>query len=87
MCARAFFGTSVDGDGLLTVWSATQVPHIVRFALAATTGVPESKIRVIAPDVGGGFGGKLFLRSVTQADQGVDFDFLRAATMVGKTPR
>ncbi|RZM03280.1 MAG: dihydroxy-acid dehydratase [Variovorax sp.] len=30
---------------------------------------------------------KLFLRSVTQADQGVDFDFLRAATMVGKTPR
>ena len=41
------------------MWSATQVPHIVRFALAATTGVPESKIRVIAPDVGGGFGGKL----------------------------
>jgi carbon-monoxide dehydrogenase large subunit len=43
----------------ITVWSSTQIPHIVRFALAATTGVPESKIRVIAPDVGGGFGGKL----------------------------
>ena len=43
----------------MTMWSATQVPHILRFALAATTGVPESKIRVIAPDVGGGFGGKL----------------------------
>ena len=42
-----------------TIWSATQVPHILRFAIAATTGVPESKIRVIAPDVGGGFGGKL----------------------------
>ncbi len=42
-----------------TMWSATQIPHIVRYALAATTGVPESKIRVIAPDVGGGFGGKL----------------------------
>jgi len=42
-----------------TMWSATQVPHIVRFLLAATTGVSESKIRVIAPDVGGGFGGKL----------------------------
>jgi aerobic carbon-monoxide dehydrogenase large subunit len=42
-----------------TVWTSTQIPHIVRFALAATTGVPESKIRVIAPDVGGGFGGKL----------------------------
>ena len=43
----------------ITMYSSTQVPHILRFALAATTGVPESKIRVIAPDVGGGFGGKL----------------------------
>ena len=43
----------------ITLWTSTQVPHIVRFALAATTGVSESKIRVIAPDVGGGFGGKL----------------------------
>ncbi|WP_110183228.1 xanthine dehydrogenase family protein molybdopterin-binding subunit [Nocardioides solisilvae] len=43
----------------LTLWTSTQVPHIVRFALAATTGMPESKIRVVAPDVGGGFGGKL----------------------------
>jgi aerobic carbon-monoxide dehydrogenase large subunit len=52
--------TVVDPTGeQITMWSATQVPHILRFALAATTGVPESKIRVIAPDVGGGFGGKL----------------------------
>ncbi len=50
----------VDPTGeQITMWSATQIPHIVRFLLAATTGVPESKIRVIAPDVGGGFGGKL----------------------------
>ena len=50
----------VDPTGeQMTMYSATQVPHILRFALAATTGVPESKIRVIAPDVGGGFGGKL----------------------------
>jgi len=50
----------VDPTGeQITMWSATQIPHILRFALAATTGVPESKIRVIAPDVGGGFGGKL----------------------------
>ncbi|MEJ7833240.1 MAG: xanthine dehydrogenase family protein molybdopterin-binding subunit [Nocardioides sp.] len=42
-----------------TMYSATQIPHILRFALAATTGVSESKIRVVAPDVGGGFGGKL----------------------------
>jgi len=43
----------------LTVWTSSQIPHITRFALAATMGIPESKIRVIAPDVGGGFGGKL----------------------------
>jgi carbon-monoxide dehydrogenase large subunit len=50
----------VDPTGeQITMWSATQIPHILRFALAATTGVPESKIRVVAPDVGGGFGGKL----------------------------
>jgi len=50
----------VDPTGeQITMWTSTQVPHVVRFALAATTGVPESKIRVVAPDVGGGFGGKL----------------------------
>jgi aerobic carbon-monoxide dehydrogenase large subunit len=42
-----------------TMWSSTQVPHILRLMLAMVTGVPESKVRVIAPDVGGGFGGKL----------------------------
>jgi carbon-monoxide dehydrogenase large subunit len=50
----------VDPTGeQIVMWSSTQIPHILRFLLAATTGVPESKIRVIAPDVGGGFGGKL----------------------------
>ena len=43
----------------LTIWSSTQVPHFVRIFTAAVLGIPESKIRVIAPDVGGGFGGKL----------------------------
>jgi carbon-monoxide dehydrogenase large subunit len=43
----------------LTVWTSTQVPHFVRIFLSLTLGIPESKIRVIAPDVGGGFGGKL----------------------------
>ena len=43
----------------MTVWSATQVPHILRFLISATMGISESKVRVIAPDVGGGFGGKL----------------------------
>jgi aerobic carbon-monoxide dehydrogenase large subunit len=43
----------------ITMWSATQIPHILRLMLAMTTGLPESKLRVVAPDVGGGFGGKL----------------------------
>ncbi|MDQ1751226.1 MAG: aerobic carbon-monoxide dehydrogenase large subunit [Pseudonocardiales bacterium] len=46
------------GEGF-TMWSSTQVPHILRTMLALTVGVPEHKVRVIAPDVGGGFGGKL----------------------------
>jgi carbon-monoxide dehydrogenase large subunit len=46
------------GDGV-TMWSSTQIPHILRTMLALTVGIPEHKVRVIAPDVGGGFGGKL----------------------------
>ncbi len=42
-----------------TMWSATQIPHVLRVMLAVVTGVPEQNIRVIAPDVGGGFGSKL----------------------------
>jgi carbon-monoxide dehydrogenase large subunit len=50
----------VDPTGeQMTVWSATQIPHILRFLFAAVLGISEAKIRVIAPDVGGGFGGKL----------------------------
>ena len=47
------------GMGDYTIWSATQIPHILRVFYALLTGTPEHKIRVIAPDVGGGFGGKL----------------------------
>jgi aerobic carbon-monoxide dehydrogenase large subunit len=42
-----------------TVYSSTQIPHVLRVMLALTTGIPEHKIRVITPDVGGGFGSKL----------------------------
>ncbi|RJL23624.1 xanthine dehydrogenase family protein molybdopterin-binding subunit [Bailinhaonella thermotolerans] len=42
-----------------TVHTSTQIPHILRFLLASVTGVPEHRLRVIAPDVGGGFGSKL----------------------------
>jgi carbon-monoxide dehydrogenase large subunit len=47
-----------QGDNF-TLWSATQVPHILRVMAAMVTGIPEHKLRVVAPDVGGGFGGKL----------------------------
>ncbi len=45
--------------GQLTVWSSTQVPHLVRLFYAVQMGISEDKVRVIAPEVGGGFGGKL----------------------------
>ncbi|MCW2682275.1 MAG: aldehyde oxidase and xanthine dehydrogenase molybdopterin binding protein, partial [Blastococcus sp.] len=47
-----------QGDNY-TLWSSTQIPHVLRVMLAMVTGVPEHKLRIIAPDVGGGFGGKL----------------------------
>jgi len=50
----------VDPTGeQITIWAATQIPHILRTMTTVTLGVPESKLRVIAPDVGGGFGGKI----------------------------
>ena len=45
--------------GRLTVWASTQGHHLLRRRLSTTTGVPENRIRVIAPDVGGGFGQKI----------------------------
>ncbi|MGH7301573.1 MAG: xanthine dehydrogenase family protein molybdopterin-binding subunit, partial [Candidatus Rokuibacteriota bacterium] len=45
-------------DGSLTTWNGTQVVHFVQQGLVAALGLPPSKIRVIAPDVGGGFGTK-----------------------------
>ncbi len=49
----------VGPTGDVTLWSATQIPHILRFTMQLVLGIPESKVRVIAPDVGGGFGSKL----------------------------
>ncbi len=43
----------------LTVWSSSQIPHILRNVLAATVGLPQHQVRVIVPEVGGGFGCKL----------------------------
>ncbi len=49
--------TSATGE--LTIWNTTQNPHIVRFLSSLVAGVPEDKLRVIAPEVGGGFGSKI----------------------------
>lgn len=46
-------------SGRLTLWTSTQAPHLVRTFLAGVLSLPESHIKVVAPDVGGGFGGKL----------------------------
>jgi carbon-monoxide dehydrogenase large subunit len=49
------------GEQSLTLWTSTQIPHLVRTLLPAMVGVPENKLRVVAPEVGGGFGSKLNL--------------------------
>ncbi len=45
--------------GRLTVWVTAQAPHVARTVISLITKIPEHKIRVIAPDIGGGFGGKV----------------------------
>ncbi|HEX5798569.1 MAG TPA: molybdopterin cofactor-binding domain-containing protein, partial [Gaiellaceae bacterium] len=56
---RGALAQELQGTGELTLWSSTQIPHIARLTLAGVVGVPEARLRVIAPDVGGGFGSKL----------------------------
>jgi len=45
--------------GELTVWTSTQIPHFVQLILSVNLGLSQNKVRVIAPEVGGGFGSKL----------------------------
>jgi carbon-monoxide dehydrogenase large subunit len=47
-----------SGTGTLTLWTSTQVPHLIRSGVAEALDFPEHRIRVVAPDVGGGFGVK-----------------------------
>ncbi|MFL5700146.1 MAG: xanthine dehydrogenase family protein molybdopterin-binding subunit [Ktedonobacteraceae bacterium] len=46
-------------DKKLTMWSSSQIPHLLRDILAAAVGLPQHQVRVIVPEVGGGFGSKL----------------------------
>ncbi len=59
---RAAIGEYDSGTETLTLWNTTQNPHVARLVIAAFVGMaPEHKLRVIAPDVGGGFGSKIFI--------------------------
>lgn len=59
METRAAVAQYNQASGELTLWNTTQNPHIVRFLCSVVTGIPEDKLRVIAPEVGGGFGSKI----------------------------
>ncbi len=56
---RGCLAYGIPAAGEFTLVSATQIPHIARVGLSIATGIPQSKLRIIAPDVGGGFGSKL----------------------------
>lgn len=58
MECRGVVGYHEPIEGQLTIWSATQCPYLIRRSLAEQMGIAESRLRVIAPDVGGGFGPK-----------------------------
>ena len=66
-----YCGSPLEGRGvvawrepktnILTIWSSTQMPHLVRRQIAAQLNLTEESVRVIAPDIGGGFGPKVFV--------------------------
>jgi len=59
METRAVLAEYLPGEHRLTVWSSTQIPHLLRTQVSVMLGLPETAVRVIAPEVGGGFGSKL----------------------------
>ncbi len=59
METRGAVAQFVPATGELTLWNTTQNPHILRFVASLVTGIPEDRLRVIAPEVGGGFGSKI----------------------------
>ena len=56
---RSIVVQPTPATGQFTMWSSTQIPHVLRTGMALATGIAESKLRIIAPRVGGGFGSKL----------------------------
>ena len=59
---RAAIGDYDSGTDMMTLYTTSQNPHVARLVLAAFMGLgPENKLRVVAPDVGGGFGSKIYV--------------------------
>jgi carbon-monoxide dehydrogenase large subunit len=56
---RAILAEWNSGDETMTMWMSSQSPHFIRLFVGGALGIPESRFRVIAPDVGGGFGSKI----------------------------
>jgi CO/xanthine dehydrogenase Mo-binding subunit len=81
-------------DGKITVWTSTQTPYIIRSDLALALGIPPSRIRVIATDIGGGFGSKVHPRAegpavllARKAGRPVRVVLRRAEEFIGTTIR
>ncbi|MEX0801552.1 MAG: xanthine dehydrogenase family protein molybdopterin-binding subunit [Dehalococcoidia bacterium] len=81
-----------DASGELSVWTSTQAPFFIRDQLALTLNIPASKIRVTATEVGGGFGGKIFLTEILVAalaialHRPVKYIMTRTEDMLAATP-
>jgi carbon-monoxide dehydrogenase large subunit len=56
---RSIVAEYLPGENRLTIWASTQIPHLLKTQVALMVGLPETAVRVIAPEVGGGFGSKL----------------------------
>ena len=56
---RGVLARYYPGEQELTLWTSTQIPHLARTQISLMLGTPENKLRLIAPEVGGGFGSKL----------------------------
>ena len=69
---RGCLAMPFPAQGEFTLWTATQIPHIAKVTLSGVSGIPESKLRIIAPDVGGGFGSKLNIYAEEAPDPGAE---------------
>ncbi len=59
METRGVVAQYLPGEKQLTIWSSTQIPHLLKTQVSVMLGMPETSVRVITPEVGGGFGSKL----------------------------